>query len=117
MKFLSVCDVPVPQTTGGAGRVACELAEAFMKMGAEVEFLTRFTGKASPSGDKVTYFLPPGKAFPGHYREIFLKTVKSLSTQTSYTFLNLFLLSYRSHPFPPSLSFKTITLPGRNNSK
>ncbi len=76
MKILSVCDVLFPQTMGGAGRVARELAEAFMKMGAEVEFLTRFTGKASPSRDKVTYYPPPGKAFPGHYRKIFLTTVE-----------------------------------------
>lgn len=76
MKILSVCDVLFPQTTGGAGRVARELGEAFRKMGAEVEFLTRFTGKAPLNDDQVTYFQPPGKAFPGHYRKIFLKTIK-----------------------------------------
>jgi len=99
MKILSVCDVLFPQTTGGAGRVARELAEAFMKMGVEVEFLTRFTGKASPSGDKVTYFQPPGKAFPGHYRKIFLKTVKRFNPD----------LIHVHQPFPAFLSISSFS--------
>ncbi|MCZ6485096.1 MAG: glycosyltransferase family 4 protein [Acidobacteria bacterium] len=94
MKILSVCDVLFPQTTGGAGRVARELAEAFMKMGAEIEFLTRFTGKASPSQDKVTYFPPPGKAFPAHYRKIFLTTVERFNPD----------LIHIQQPFPAFLS-------------
>jgi glycosyltransferase involved in cell wall biosynthesis len=99
MKILSVCDVLFPQTTGGAGRVARELAEAFMKMGAGVEFLTRFTGKASPSGDQVTYFQPPGKAFPGHYREIFLETVKRFNPD----------LIHVHQPFPACLSISSFS--------
>ena len=99
MKILSVCDVLFPQTTGGAGRVARELAEAFMKMGAEVEFLTRFTGKASPSGDKATYFQPPGKAFPGHYRKIFRETVKRFNPD----------LIHVHQPFPACLSISSFS--------
>jgi len=99
MKILSVCDVLFPQTTGGAGRVARELAEAFMEMGAEVEFLTRLTGKPSPSGDKATYFQPPGKAFPGHYRKIFLKTVKRFDPD----------LIHVHQPFPACLSIASFS--------
>ena len=87
-----------------------------MKMGAEVEFLTRFTGKASPSGDKATYFQPPGKAFPGHYRKIFRETVKRFNPDLIHVH-QLSQPAYRFRPFPPSLSFTTITLLGRKNSK
>lgn len=99
MKILSVCDVLFPQTTGGAGRVARELAKAFMAMGAEVEFLTRFTGKASPSGDKATYFRPPGKALPGHYRKIFLETVKRCNPD----------LIHVHQPFPACLALASFS--------
>lgn len=99
MKILSVCDVLFPQTTGGAGRVARELAEAFIRMGAEIEFLTRFTGKASPSGDQATYFQPPGKAFPGHYRKIFREIVERFNPD----------LIHVHQPFPACLALASFS--------
>ncbi len=95
MKILSVCDVLFPQTTGGAGRVARELAVALRKTGEEVQLLTRFTGKAPLSDDiKVTYYPPPGKAFPAHYRKIFLDTVERFNPD----------LIHIQQPFPAFLS-------------
>ncbi len=95
MKILILCDVLFPQTTGGAGRVARELAVALRKTGEDVQFLTRFTGKAPLSDDiKVTYYPPPGKAFPAHYRKIFLETVERFNPD----------LIHIQQPFPAFLS-------------
>lgn len=76
MKILILCDVLFPQTTGGAGRVARELAIALRKLGDEVQFLTRRTPKILWGDDiKTTYFPSLGRALLGHYGKTFGETI------------------------------------------
>lgn len=77
MKILILCDILFPQTTGGAGRVARELAIALGKLGVEVQFLTRRTSNI-PSDDtiKTTYFPTLGKALIGEHGRIFTETIE-----------------------------------------
>lgn len=72
MKVLMLCDVLFPQTVGGAGRFARELAQALVAGGDEVQFLTRQTSH-SPRKDPIPthYYPPPGLHSPGHFRRLF----------------------------------------------
>ena len=54
-----LCDVLFPQTTGGAGRVARELANALKRRGTEVHFLTRATSRFPAQLDSDTTYYPP----------------------------------------------------------
>ncbi|HEY2934929.1 MAG TPA: glycosyltransferase family 4 protein [Acidobacteriota bacterium] len=75
MKILILCDVLFPQTTGGAGRVARELALAIRDRGTEVRFLTRrVPDKAADEGIPTTYLPKPGTSFPSQFRRAFRRT-------------------------------------------
>ena len=77
MKILVLCDVLFPQTTGGAGRVARELATALKKLGNEVQFLTRRTSNSPPDDDIKTIYTPRlGRALAGQQRKIFKNTIE-----------------------------------------
>jgi len=74
MRVLMLCDVLFPQTTGGAGRLARELALALHRRGLEVHFLTRATSGPSARGEnETTYYPPPGRGSPLEYRRIFYR--------------------------------------------
>ena len=76
MKILMLCDVLFPQTTGGAGRAARELARALRRAGAEIEFLTRARpGGAGDGAIPTTYYPPPGRSWPRVYRRLFRERV------------------------------------------
>ena len=77
MKVLILCDVLFPQTTGGAGRFARELASALERHGTEVHFLTRATVRAPEQQEKhATYYPPPGRKLPQHYRTTFRRLLE-----------------------------------------
>ena len=72
MRILTLCDVLFPQTTGGAGRYARELAEGLVQAGDQVQILTRDTGRR-PRRETIPteYFPSPGMRSPSLFRSIF----------------------------------------------
>lgn len=72
MRILTLCDVWFPHTTGGAGRLARELAQALAHCGEEVHILTRRVPDSTPEDTlSISYFPPPAKQMPGRSRKIF----------------------------------------------
>ena len=81
MKILILCDVLFPQTTGGAGRVARELAIALKQLGNEVQFLTRCTSNIPLVDDiKTTYSPSLGRALSGQQKRIFRKIIERFNS-------------------------------------
>ena len=77
MRVLVICDVLFPQTTGGAGRLARELATALRELDCEVEFLTRPTSTL-PQDDpiKTTYFPKLSRGVMGGHKRAVQRVVE-----------------------------------------
>jgi glycosyltransferase involved in cell wall biosynthesis len=77
LRVLVICDVLFPQTIGGAGRVAREVAVALRTRGVELQFFTRDTGKKPESESfPITYFPAPGRSRRSTVRKMFLDEIE-----------------------------------------
>ena len=85
MKILAICDVLMPLTTGGAGRMAREIAVGLARRGDSVNVLTRAPLPGTPridsldNGVEVSYYPRPGHAPFSAYRRIFDEVASGFS--------------------------------------
>lgn len=76
MRILVVCDVLFPQTVGGAGRVAREVSRVLEANGHQVHFFSRRPRAPFSADGDTTYYPAPGRAFPGHLRQLFRRAAE-----------------------------------------